>query len=120
MLKIVARACAPMRQGKFAMRAFSSKAMKMDGGILGEDEMSTGRRGKEVKGLVFRDSPIIPSKDAGTLTKPIEVPSSLSSRVVGFEDPTTHSVYWFNLDKGNTHYVEMIDKYFKLVPIGSS
>ncbi len=36
-------------------------------GILGEDEMSTGRRGQEVKGVVFRDSPIVPPKDAGTL-----------------------------------------------------
>ncbi len=35
--------------------------------------MSTGRRGKEVKGLVFRDSPIIPSKDAGTLVGSIPV-----------------------------------------------
>ncbi len=35
--------------------------------------MSTGRRGQEVKGLVFRDCPIVPPKDAGTLVGNIPV-----------------------------------------------
>ncbi len=35
--------------------------------------MAAGRRGQEVKGLVFRDSPIIPPKDAGTLVGSVPV-----------------------------------------------
>ncbi len=40
---------------------------------MGEEELATGRRGGEVRGLVYRDSPIIPPKDAGTLVGSIPV-----------------------------------------------
>ncbi len=43
--------------------------------------MATGRRGQEVKGLVFRDSPIIPPKDAGTLVGSVPVALAMHSTV---------------------------------------
>jgi hypothetical protein len=43
----------------------------------------------------FNDRSIMPPSDAGTAAKPIEVPSRMDSRAVGFEDPETHAIYWF-------------------------
>lgn len=47
----------------------------------------------------------------------MQVPSGESCRVVGFEDPMTHQLVWFNLNKGALHYVPDIGLYFKLSPI---
>ena len=33
---------------------------------------------------------------------------------VGFEDPETHAIYWFNLGKGPVHYIPQLQKYFKM------
>ena len=43
-----------------------------------------------------------------------QVPSGAHSRPVGYEDPVTHQLVWFNLDKGPLHYVPSIGLYFKL------
>ena len=42
------------------------------------------------------------------------MPSGEDERVVGFEDPAVHQVFWFKLRKDNLTYVPKIDKYFKL------
>ena len=46
-----------------------------------------------------------------------QVPSGYDSRVVGYECPAVHQLFWFNLDKGPLHYIPSIDKYFKLVSV---
>ena len=44
-----------------------------------------------------------------------KVPSALDERVVGYECPEVHQLFWFNMTKGPLHYIPSIDKYFKLV-----
>jgi hypothetical protein len=39
-------------------------------------------------------------------------------RAVGFEDPSTHILHWFNLTKDKIHYVPSIGLFFKMQPIG--
>jgi hypothetical protein len=38
----------------------------------------------------------------------------MDSRVVGFEDPYTHQLAWFNLTKGPLHFIPEINLYFSL------
>lgn len=46
-----------------------------------------------------------------------QVPSGEDERVVGYEDPAVHQVFWFKLRKGDLAYVPKIDKYFALQKI---
>eukprot|EP00611_Tribonema_gayanum_P023237 TRINITY_DN4847_c0_g1_i1.p1 TRINITY_DN4847_c0_g1~~TRINITY_DN4847_c0_g1_i1.p1 ORF type:complete len:151 (-),score=32.19 TRINITY_DN4847_c0_g1_i1:121-507(-) len=107
-----------------AVRAFSqgkeeswfSKlfSFKSDRDIVEEDVAATGQRGEEVRGTFFNDQALMPPAGSGTREKPIEVPSRLDVRTVGYEDPETHAIYWFNLKAGKVHHVTPIDMYFKL------
>jgi len=63
---------------------------------------------------IFNRSPVIPPANAGTKTNPILLDSGEHARTVGFEDPVTHQVLWFNLEAGRLHYVPDLDLYFKL------
>ena len=45
----------------------------------------------------------------------MQVPSGYDERVVGYECPEVHQLFWFNMSKGPLHYVPSIDKDFKLV-----
>ncbi len=36
---------------------------------------------------------------------------------MGYEDPYTHQLVWFNLRKGNLHFIPDINLYFKLDPV---
>lgn len=86
-----------------------------DGGI--PDTHDTGRQKTEREGVGFNRDPIHPPKGSGTKAMPFEVPSEHQERVVGFEHPESHAMYWFPLAAGKLHYVEEIDRYFKLVPL---
>jgi hypothetical protein len=46
-----------------------------------------------------------------------QVPSGADVRAVGYEDPASHQLNWFNLRKGPLHYVPSIGLYFKLQEI---
>ena len=48
----------------------------------------------------------------------LQVPSGMPFRAVGFEDPSTHVLHWFNLTKDKIHYVPSIGLFFKMQPIG--
>lgn len=63
---------------------------------------------------IFKRGGVVPAANAGTKTNPILVDSGEHSRTVGFVDPVTHAVMWFNLDEGALHYVPDLDLYFKL------
>ena len=67
---------------------------------------------------MYNRDPIVPPAGAGTLENPILVPSGLEERAVGFIDPETHAVYWFNLARGPVHYIPQLDKYFKMEVVG--
>ncbi len=45
------------------------------------------------------------------------MPSGENERIVGYEDPHVHQVFWFKLRKGDLAYVPKIDKYFSLYKI---
>jgi hypothetical protein len=89
--------------------------------VLSDSDQQGGRRKVELddaaEGLVtFNRDPIFPPVGAGSKTNPIEVPSGYGERVVGYECPEVHQLFWFNLTgKEKLHYVPSIDKYFKLV-----
>ena len=69
----------------------------------------------ELKGWsVTRNHPIVPDEDAGTRENPIQVPSHYALRTVGFEDPHTAQMWWFNLREGKLCYVEELGLYFNL------
>lgn len=88
-------------------------------GIDSEQDQSAGRRRQELEAekegkIAFNRDPIIPPSNAGTKENPILVPSGEESRAVGFEDPNSHQLQWFNLHKGSVHFVPTIGLYFKL------
>mmetsp|Transcript_42612 Transcript_42612/g.74121 ORF Transcript_42612/g.74121 Transcript_42612/m.74121 type:complete len:122 (-) Transcript_42612:221-586(-) len=100
----------------FAFRAFSEKLT-----IPTDNEQQYGRRKEEMEAeaagdVGFNRDPIIPPDEAGTKENPILVPSGAHVRTVGYEDPSTHQLVWFNLTKGPLHYVPDIGLYFKLQP----
>eukprot|EP01041_Mallomonas_annulata_P004762 gene4762-9473_t len=83
------------------------------------DEQQGGRRRQEIDAAAvgiaaFNRDPIVPPNNAGTKENPILVPSGNHSRVVGYEDPVTHAVVWFNMNAGKLHYVPDIGLYFKI------
>ena len=106
-----------------SVRAFAGKLPEgVDGKIPTDLDQQTGRRMAEIKyemetgGDLFSRDPIVPSPDQGTKENPILVPSALDERVVGYECPEVHQLYWFNLAKGPVHYIPDLGLYFKLYP----
>eukprot|EP00341_Mesodinium_pulex_P001994 CAMPEP_0116926982 /NCGR_PEP_ID=MMETSP0467-20121206/25059_1 /TAXON_ID=283647 /ORGANISM="Mesodinium pulex, Strain SPMC105" /LENGTH=96 /DNA_ID=CAMNT_0004606363 /DNA_START=142 /DNA_END=432 /DNA_ORIENTATION=- len=82
-------------------------------------EQAFGRRKLEVDAEAqgeeyFNDTPVIPPVDAGTKENPIMVPSGYDERPIGYEDPLTHQMVWFNLYAGATFFVPDINLHFKL------
>lgn len=120
---VVARAAAMRHQPTAAAPALQACLPQVarfsdgvgDGGI--PDVHDTGRQREEREGATFNRDPIHPPKGSGTKAMPFEVPSEHKERVVGFEHPDSHAMYWFPLTAGKLHYVEEIDRYFKLVPL---
>mmetsp|Transcript_8458 Transcript_8458/g.15937 ORF Transcript_8458/g.15937 Transcript_8458/m.15937 type:complete len:113 (-) Transcript_8458:368-706(-) len=68
----------------------------------------------EDAGVTFQETSLIPHGDAGTFASPIQVPSQHESRFVGYEDPDSHQIRWFELATGHPHYVPDIGLYFQL------
>mmetsp|Transcript_11267 Transcript_11267/g.10897 ORF Transcript_11267/g.10897 Transcript_11267/m.10897 type:complete len:143 (+) Transcript_11267:76-504(+) len=90
--------------------------------IQSDKDFQVGRRKDEMdakeEGIdLYNSEPIIPAGDAGTRENPIMVPSGMQERAIGYEDPNTHQLVWFNLNKGNLHYIPDIGLYFKMQPV---
>ena len=90
-----------------------------------DKEQQWGRRKEEIDAeeagdVGFNNEPIIPAADAGTKENPIVVPSGMGERTVGYEDPITHQLVWFNLGPNKLHYVPDIGLYFKLKAVGGA
>ena len=72
------------------------------------DEMEEAQAG-------FQESGLVPPENAGTFASPILIPSRLHERVVGYTDPTTHALFWFNIqDDGNLYYIKDLGLFFKM------
>lgn len=103
-------------------RAFASGDDVEKYGYIPKDmEFQVGRRRTELENdlkgeVTFNRDPIVPPADQGTKENPILVPSALDERVVGYECPEVHQLYWFNLAKGPVHYIPDLGLYFKLYP----
>merc|ERR1739845_27516 len=71
---------------------------------------------KNLKG--FSDVGLIPSEKTGTFKSPILVPSMMDSRVVGYQDPSTHAMSWFTIfNDNNTYYIKALGLFFKMLHI---
>merc|ERR1711966_530781 len=61
---------------------------------------------------------LVPPEGAGTFASPILIPSRMDSRVVGYNDPTTHAVFWFNIQNDeNMYYIKDLGLFFKMLHI---
>jgi len=81
-------------------------------GIEGLDEMEE----KNMEG--YNDLGLVPPEGAGTFQSPILIPSRMDSRCVGYEDPTTHAMFWFNIyNDNNTYYIKDLGLFFKMLHI---
>jgi hypothetical protein len=93
-----------------------------DEGIPEDSTRQTGRRKEEIDygnetdgGSLYNRDSIMPPLGSGTKENPIMVPSGLEERCVGFEDPETMEVTFFNLQRGGKlHYIERLGLYFKM------
>lgn len=66
----------------------------------------------------FQESGLTPPENAGTYANPILIPSRLHERVVGYTDPVTHAVFWFNIqDDGNVYFIKDLGLFFKMFKI---
>lgn len=103
-------------RGPALARNLSVMDASNDNLIKGDKEHQVGRRKQEIEydGVLFPRDSIVPPDDSGTLENPILVPSGEQVRTVGFEDPQTHAILWFNLEAGHPHFIPNLGLYFKL------
>ncbi|KAJ1436136.1 hypothetical protein B484DRAFT_358826 [Ochromonadaceae sp. CCMP2298] len=125
MLSVLARKTLPRFVGGTAPKVFAFRAFSEKLTIPVDKEQQIGRRKEEMDAeasgdVGFNRDPIIPPDDAGTIDNPIMVPSGMASRTVGFENPVTHQIQWFNLTRGDLFYVHEIDLFFKMLEIKES
>ena len=87
------------------------KEMGLDG-IEDLDELEA----KNVDG--FNDLGLVPPEGTGTFSSPILIPSRRASRVVGYEDPDSHAMFWFTIHNDNSsYYIKDLGLFFKMLPI---
>ena len=66
----------------------------------------------------YNDLGLVPPEGSGTFQSPILIPSRMASRCVGYCDPETHAMYWFNIhNDNNTYYIKDLGLFFKMLPI---
>lgn len=66
----------------------------------------------------YNDLGLVPPEGSGTYSSPILIPSRLNERAVGYCDPETHAMYWFNIhNDGNSYYIKDLGLFFKMLPI---
>eukprot|EP01083_Nonionella_stella_P091490 255816_1 len=81
-------------------------------GIEDLDEMEE----KNMEG--YNELGLVPPEGAGSFASPILIPSRMRSRCVGYEDPTTHAMYWFNIhNDDNTYFIKDLGLFFKMLHI---
>lgn len=66
----------------------------------------------------YNELGLVPPEGSGTFDSPILIPSRYDSRAVGYEDPETHAMYWFNIQNdNNTYYIKDLGLFFKMLHI---
>jgi len=73
---------------------------------------------KNIEG--YNDLGLVPPEGTGTYASPILIPSRRTSRVVGYQDPDSHAMFWFNIhNDDSTYYIKDLGLFFKMLPIPS-
>mmetsp|Transcript_134228 Transcript_134228/g.189671 ORF Transcript_134228/g.189671 Transcript_134228/m.189671 type:complete len:175 (-) Transcript_134228:4-528(-) len=68
----------------------------------------------------YNDLGLVPPEGTGTFASPILIPSRRGSRVVGYEDPDSHAMFWFTIhNDNNTYYIKDLGLFFKMLNIPS-
>lgn len=66
----------------------------------------------------YNELGLVPPEGAGSYASPILIPSRMDNRVVGYEDPTTHAVYWFTIhNDDNTYFIKDLGLFFRMLHI---
>jgi hypothetical protein len=66
----------------------------------------------------YNDLGLVPPTGTGTFASPILVPSRRACRTVGYVDPKSHAVFWFNIyNDDNTYYIKDLGLFFKMLHI---
>ena len=66
----------------------------------------------------YNDLGLVPPEGSGTFSSPILVPSRRATRAVGYVDPVSHAVFWFNIhNDDNTYYIKDLGLFFKMLHI---
>jgi len=66
----------------------------------------------------YNELGLVPPEGAGSFSSPILIPSRMDTRAVGYEDPTTHAMFWFNIQNdNNTYYIKDLGLFFKMLHI---
>jgi len=66
----------------------------------------------------YNDLGLVPPEGTGTFASPILIPSRRGSRVVGYQDPDSHAMFWFTIHNDNsTYYIKDLGLFFKMLPI---
>ena len=66
----------------------------------------------------YNDLGLVPPEGTGTYASPILVPSRRATRAVGYVDPESHAVFWFNIhNDDNTYYIKDLGLFFKMLHI---
>ncbi|RLN54806.1 hypothetical protein BBJ29_008503, partial [Phytophthora kernoviae] len=115
-MSLVTRVFAPLRRpAAVAARSFSAV-----GGIPNDDTHVVGRERDEFEAAKigvtqFNRDPLESEETQGnSKDDPILVPSFNDVRTVGVSHNDASYLYWFNLKKGQVHYLPEIEKYFML------
>ncbi len=66
----------------------------------------------------YNELGLVPPEGAGSFKSPILIPSRMDSRVVGYEDPATHAMFWFTIHNDeNTYYIKDLGLFFRMLHI---
>lgn len=66
----------------------------------------------------YNDLGLVPPVGTGTFSSPILIPSRRASRAVGYVNPISHAVCWFNIyNDENTYYIKDLGLFFKMLHI---
>ena len=84
-------------------------------GLTGIDDLDEMEE-KNMEG--YNELGLVPPEGAGSYRSPILIPSRMDSRVVGYEDPETHAMYWFTIHNDeNSYYIKDLGLFFRMLHI---
>jgi hypothetical protein len=68
----------------------------------------------------YNDLGLVPPEGTGIFSSPILIPSRRASRVVGYQDPESHAMFWFTIHNDeNTYYIKDLGLFFKMLHVPS-